>query len=641
MKKLIKNKISVIMGIYNCEQYLSESIESIINQTYTNWELIMCDDGSNDNTLKIAKQYSEKYPEKIYVLENEKNMGLNYTLNKCLDKATGYYIARQDGDDISLPYRFEKEIEFLKKNQEYSIVSSNMIFFDEDGDWGQSNNYGEVKKENFIKGSPICHAPCIIKTEALKNVGGYTVEKKLLRVEDYHLWFKFFIKKYRCYSIKECLYKMRDDNNAYKRRSLKNRINETRLKLWGFKKIGIPLNKYIYAFKPIITYFVPKKIYLIIHKKKLNNFNNERIKVAQFVGSMNCGGTETMLFNLFKNIDKKTYEFTFIENTEEKSWYDDEIEKLGGKIIRIKKMEKMGIIKYIKQLTTIFNNEKFDVVHSHVFLHSGIVMLAAKKAKVRKRISHSHSAMGKRDYNPLKMLCMKKFILKYSTNIVACSKEAGICLFGKNFLKNGIILPNPIDLKRINEISESSIKKIIEKHRLNINKELIIGHVGRLEEVKNHDFMIKVLKKLKDNNFKFKMFFLGDGTLKKQIQEKILQNKLENDIIMTGNVSNVYEYMKVFDLLLLPSKYEGLPVTLIEAQAAGLYSIVSKNVSSESDLGLNLIEFIDINDENEWVKRIIKYKKSKQDEERIYRRIIERKYAADISANEYEKIYCE
>ena len=121
--------ISIIMGIYNCENFLRESIDSILNQTYTNWELIMCDDGSSDNTYMIAKEYEKNFPDKILVIKNEKNMGLNYTLNNCLSKAKGKYIARQDGDDISERNRFEKEIEFLESHPQYSIVSCNMFYF--------------------------------------------------------------------------------------------------------------------------------------------------------------------------------------------------------------------------------------------------------------------------------------------------------------------------------------------------------------------------------------------------------------------------------------------------------------------------------------------------------------------------------
>lgn len=268
-EKMEKEKVSVVMGIYNCEKYLSESIESIINQTYRNIELIMCDDGSTDSTYDVALEYKHRYGDRIILLKNERNMGLNYTLNKCIEHANGEYIARQDGDDISNLNRIEIEMDFLIKNDEYSLVSSNMVFFDECGEWGKSCHSGLVTKEDFVKGSPICHAPCIMKKHDLESVGKYSVDKKLLRVEDYHLWFKFFINGYKCYNLTDTLYKMRDDKEAYKRRNFKNRVNETRLKIWGFRKLKMPLRKYVWAFKPIVAYILPEKIYKKLHYNKL------------------------------------------------------------------------------------------------------------------------------------------------------------------------------------------------------------------------------------------------------------------------------------------------------------------------------------------------------------------------------------
>ncbi len=262
-------KISIIMGIYNCERYLEESINSILNQTYKNWELIMCDDGSKDKTFEIAKKYQEKYSNKIILLKNEENKGLNYTLNKCLEKAKGRYIARQDGDDISVSTRFEKEIDFMRKNNNYAFVSSNMILFDEKGEWGTTKNRENPTKLDFAKGSPFCHATCLIKKEVLEVVNGYTVDKKLLRVEDYHLWFKIYSKGYVGYNIQEALYKARDDREAYKRRNYKNRINEARVKIIGFKMIKMPVKYYVYILRPLILGLLPTKIYDILHKKKL------------------------------------------------------------------------------------------------------------------------------------------------------------------------------------------------------------------------------------------------------------------------------------------------------------------------------------------------------------------------------------
>ena len=166
-------KISIIMGIYNCAETLPEAIDSVLTQTFSDWQLILCDDGSKDNTYGIAKEYQGRFPEKILLLQNEQNMGLNHTLNRCLQVASGEYVARMDGDDISLPTRLEKEAAFLDAHPEYAIVSTPMIFFDEHGDWGRSYAIEEPTKRDFIKHSPVhCHAPCMIRREAYLAVGG-------------------------------------------------------------------------------------------------------------------------------------------------------------------------------------------------------------------------------------------------------------------------------------------------------------------------------------------------------------------------------------------------------------------------------------------------------------------------------------
>lgn len=262
-------KISIIMGTYNCEQYLKESIDSIINQTYKDWELIICDDGSSDNTYAIAMGYARIYKDKIKVLKNHKNMGLNYTLNKCAKIASGEYIARQDGDDISIDKRFEEEIAFLDNNKEYALVTSSMITFDEMGDWGIIRNAEKPTKFDFLKGSPINHAPCMIRKEVFDEVQGYTVDDNLLRVEDYHLWFKIYSNGYKAYSIQDPLYKMRDDHNAQKRRSLNNRINEVKVKIIGFNMLKIPKRYYFYILRPIFVGMLPKSLYNKLHRLKL------------------------------------------------------------------------------------------------------------------------------------------------------------------------------------------------------------------------------------------------------------------------------------------------------------------------------------------------------------------------------------
>lgn len=262
-------EISVIMGIYNCERTLREAIESIVNQTFTNWEIVLCDDGSSDNTYSIAEQYREKYPDKIILLKNDSNKGLNVTLNRCLSVARGKYIARMDGDDRCSCLRFEKELLALQGEPDLSIVSTDMEYFDETGTWGCISHPAYPVAKDFLYGTPFCHAPCLVKKEAYDAVGGYSEADRLLRVEDYHLWMKMYAQGFKGRNIHEALYQMRDDRNAYARRKMKYRVNEAYVRCLAVKELKIPIIGYIYALRPILVGLLPTSIYDFFHRKNL------------------------------------------------------------------------------------------------------------------------------------------------------------------------------------------------------------------------------------------------------------------------------------------------------------------------------------------------------------------------------------
>lgn len=263
-------KISIIMGAYNCEKTLPSALDSLLNQTFQDFNIVICEDGSTDKTIDVLKDYEKKFPQKIIILRNEKNMGLNYTLNKALKKSNGVYIARMDADDLSIKNRLEIQNDFLDKNKEYDFVSSNMIHFDENGDWGISKTKEIPKADDFIYNSPFPHAPVMVRREAYMDVGGYTVDSKLLRVEDFHLWVKLYERGYKGYNIQQPLYKMRDDQNAYNRRTFRNRINGMYVRILAVKKLNLPKWKVIYSIRPIIVGLLPSKIYDYLHKKRLS-----------------------------------------------------------------------------------------------------------------------------------------------------------------------------------------------------------------------------------------------------------------------------------------------------------------------------------------------------------------------------------
>ena len=262
-------RISVLMGIYNCASTLPEALDSLYAQTYQDFKIILCDDGSKDNTYQVAKEYAEKH-ENIVLVKNEKNMGLNYTLNHCLEYADTEYCARMDGDDISLPTRFEKEIIFLDEHPEYAIVSCSMFYFDEKGLFGKGHSEGEPRFSDIIYGPPFCHAPCMVRTIAYKKVGGYTVDKKLLRYEDYNLWTKMYAEGFRGYNLNECLYAMRDDRNAAKRRSFKTRLNGIYAHFVAYKILHLSTWSFLkYCVFSILAGVIPVSLYNVIHKYRI------------------------------------------------------------------------------------------------------------------------------------------------------------------------------------------------------------------------------------------------------------------------------------------------------------------------------------------------------------------------------------
>lgn len=260
-----KPRITVIMGIYNCATTLTEALESLESQTYKDFKVVMCDDGSTDNTLEVARKWAQAHPNYM-IIQNERNMGLNVTLNHCLEYADTEFVARMDGDDRSLPQRFEKEVDFLDRHPEFAIVSGPMNYFDEQGTFMSGKGKGAVDKEDFIAGTPFCHAPCMVRNEAYKAVKGYTVDPRLLRVEDYHLWFKMYAMGYKGYMLEEPIYEMRDDRNATVRRTLKNRKNETYVRYIGYKMLGLPWWSYIYCLRPLIVAAMPECMYNRFHR---------------------------------------------------------------------------------------------------------------------------------------------------------------------------------------------------------------------------------------------------------------------------------------------------------------------------------------------------------------------------------------
>lgn len=253
--------VSVIMGVYNIdnEALLRKSVMSVLNQTFANFEFIICDDGSQNNTFLWLQSISQ-VDKRIVLLKNESNKGLAYTLNKCLTHAKGEFIARQDADDLSQQDRFIKQVEFLLNNPDISFVASNCNLYDERGVWGARVFPYKPEPKDFLFKVPFQHGALMFRRNCLAEVGGYHVSKRTRRTEDYDLLMRLYANKFRGANLQEYLYDFLENKAAMKRRKYKYRIDEAITRYKGFKLLGLMPKGIPYVIKPLIVGLIPMRL---------------------------------------------------------------------------------------------------------------------------------------------------------------------------------------------------------------------------------------------------------------------------------------------------------------------------------------------------------------------------------------------
>lgn len=248
-------KISVIIAAYNAERHIGDCLDSILNQTYKNIEVWVCDDASTDNTLAILQKYAAE-DKRIHVLHNSKNMYAGFSRNRCLEKCSGEYIAIQDADDVANPQRFEHLIRTIR-NSKCDFVSSGHYLFDDNGIYKESVPQIETPQiKDFLYGIPFCHAATLFSKECLLDVNGYRVSKETRRGQDYDMFMRLYAKGYTGKNIKNILYGYRVDRDTISRRRFRYRIDECVIRYKGFKNLGLLPGGFLYIFKPIPAFFV-------------------------------------------------------------------------------------------------------------------------------------------------------------------------------------------------------------------------------------------------------------------------------------------------------------------------------------------------------------------------------------------------
>lgn len=369
----------------------------------------------------------------------------------------------------------------------------------------------------------------------------------------------------------------------------------------------------------------------------------EPIRILHITEMMQAAGIESFIMNVYRNIDRNKVQFDFLITRDKHEFYDEEIKKIGGRKIIVDKMKiKSTLIRVFKEtleMYQIFKDENYNCVH----VHSGtpirvLYLIAAKMAGVKVRIYHSHSAEV---LGPHKLLNIKKIAFKlfkniipiFATNYFACSEKAAKWMYPNRIIKKVKIIHNGIDLGKF-RYSEN-IRNDIRK-QLRIEKNFVIGHIGRFNDQKNHTFLIDIFNDLITKIPEAKLLLIGTGELEEKIRDKVNELKLENKVMFLGVRNDIHEIMQAMDIFLLPSNYEGLPVVGIEAQASGLKCILSDQITKEVAITEN-VDFLPIIDKSIWTEKIIQignYKRKDTSEE-----IMKSEYDIQSVAKKMEKFY--
>lgn len=361
------------------------------------------------------------------------------------------------------------------------------------------------------------------------------------------------------------------------------------------------------------------------------------IRIAQVIGNWFGGGVEAVVMNYYRNIDRSKVQFDFLCSEQSTDIPYKVIENLGGRVILIPSYSK--VFKYQKELKKIFKENNYSIVHSHISTMSIFPLRAAKNAGVPVRIVHSHSTTNKKEKkkNLMKQV-LKHFSKMYATDYMCCSELAGRWLFGNKAFDKGqvYLLNNAIDLDKYKYDKEIRIKK---RKELNIDKDtLIIGHIGRFVQQKNHTFLIDIFNEIHKKEPNSVLLLAGQGPLQDEIRQKVDDLSLSSSIKFLGQRKDANELYQAFDVFLLPSLYEGLPVVGVEAQASGLLCIFSDDMTKETKV-LDSTVFISLKqNSNEWAATLL-------EKHKLYKRINTKKeitknsFNIEIETNKLEKKY--
>jgi len=336
----------------------------------------------------------------------------------------------------------------------------------------------------------------------------------------------------------------------------------------------------------------------------------EPARVLHVVGGMGRGGAETMIMNLYRQLDRSRLQFDFLCTRPGEHSYDAEIRDLGGRIIHIDGPAKAGYRGYMRQMRhATEKNGPFRAMHAHTLFNAGLVAVVAKRAGVPVRVCHSHNTSdgcSSEVKRCLYSIAMRMLIHRFATHYVACGENAGRYLFGNRAVDAGrvCILQNGLDLDDYRYLNRDAEKQKYDGDFGFNGSSVVFGHVAGFRVQKNHVFLVRLMSRLQSAGRRYKLVLVGDGERRPETESLVAELGLQDRVVFTGVRADIPELMTYFDVFVLPSLYEGLPMTVIEAQAAGTPCVLSDRVTREVDQGLGLVDWVSLDDIDGWLEAV-------------------------------------
>ena len=370
----------------------------------------------------------------------------------------------------------------------------------------------------------------------------------------------------------------------------------------------------------------------------------EPIRILHVLGGVGLGGAESRIMDIYRHIDKDKVQFDFLVHQTKKGYYEEEIESLGGRIYRVPRFKLYNILTYRKALREFFSanrrfassNLQFELVHGHMTSTASIYLPIAKKCGIPVTVAHARSAGVDKGVKGIITRLLRRPLRKKCDYMFACSMLAAEAVFGKNNAKNGrvTIVPNAIDAKLF--MYDEEVRNRI-RQKLSLEDKFVIGHVGRFHYAKNHEYLLAVFEEIAKQREDARLLLLGEGERMEEMKEKAAALGIADKVLFAGNQKEVWEYYQAMDFFLFPSRFEGLPGTVVEAQSAGLRCLISDTIAEEVKI-TELVMVHSIEEEPEkWAEYVLSH--DKYERKNRYEQIVAAGFDVKAQAKWYEQFY--